>query len=221
MNMQMAAEKLKLQPNDRIFLYTDGVTEAQNLNGEFFGEKRLRNTLQRLSGSAEETLAKINQKITDFAGGAMQSDDITMLEFIFNGQNSNIFATRAELKEIDRVLEYVQNDMQKHNLNQTVRSNMMVAVGEVFDNIASYAYKKGGLALVESKIEDNCYQLIFKDRGKKFNPLMQNDPDITGSAEERDIGGLGIYMIKQMTDICEYDYVDGCNILRLGIKISD
>ena len=95
---------------------------------------------------------------------------------------------------------------------------MLVAVGEVFANIASYAYEKGGIVLIESKNENGYYKLTFRDRGKKFNPLKQIDPDITGTAEQRKIGGLGIYMTKQMTDVCEYDYVDGCNVFTIGIK---
>lgn len=219
-NVAYKAEKMKLKPNDRIFLYTDGVTEAQNLNGEFFGENRLENILQKISGSAEETLFKIDEELKKFAGEATQSDDITMLEFIFNGDNKSAFAAKADLKETDKVLEFVQNDMSKAKINPKQCSNMLVAVGEVFANIASYAYEKGGIVLIESKNENGYYKLTFRDRGKKFNPLKQIDPDITGTAEQRKIGGLGIYMTKQMTDVCEYDYVDGCNVFTIGIKNS-
>ena len=212
-------ETLQLHKNDRIFLYTDGVTEAQNINNEMFGEKKLENILQKISGSAEETLLTISQRLKKFTGGALQSDDITMLEFIFNGKETDVFVTKAEIGEMNKVLEFVEDDMKKHNIGKTQCSNMLVAVGEAFSNIASYAYKSGGMVLIERKKEKGYYHLIFKDRGKKFNPLAQNDPDITGSAEERNIGGLGIYMIKQMTDVCNYEYVDGCNIFSIGIKI--
>ena len=131
-----------------------------------------------------------------------------------------MFVVKADNAEIDNVLEYVQSDMEKHQLSQTARSNMLISVGEAFSNIASYAYENGGMATIESVTDDKYYKLIFKDRGKKFNPLTYTDPDLTQSAEERNVGGLGIFMVKQMTDICEYEYTDGCNILTLGIKLS-
>ncbi len=219
-NVQFSAENIRLKQNDRLFLYTDGVTEAQNAKGEFFGEDRLETVLQDVSGSAEETLRKIDEEVKKFTGGARQSDDITMLELIFNGQDSDVFVVKADNAETDRVLDYVQSDMKKYNLEQTTRSNMLIAVGEAFANIASYAYERGGMVMIESKTDDKYYMLVFKDRGKRFNPLTHGDPDITQSAEERNIGGLGIYMIKQMTDDCKYEYSEGCNILTLCVKLS-
>ena len=71
-----------------------------------------------------------------------------------------------------------------------------------------------------SPTNDKYYKLIFRDRGKKFNPITYLDPDLTQSVEKRNVGGLGIFMVKQMTDICEYEYTYGCNILTLGIKLS-
>ena len=97
---------------------------------------------------------------------------------------------------------------------------MLIAVGEIFANIAGYAYKNGGMAVIESKVDDVLYKLVFRDNGKKFNPLTYGDPDVTQSAEERSIGGLGIYMVKQMADFLEYDYIDGYNILTIGVKVS-
>lgn len=217
-NMKYTAGNFRFNHNDRIFLYTDGVTEAENSKNEFFGEKRLAKVLQKANGSAQDTLLKVDAAMQKFTGGARQSDDITMLEFIFNGQENEVFVIDADTAQTDKVLEFVQNDMKKNGVEQTPRSNMLIAVGEAFANIASYAYENGGTVTIESKTDEEYYRLIFKDRGKKFNPLSQVDPDITQSAEERKIGGLGIFMIKQMTDIFEYVYADGCNVLTLGVK---
>ena len=219
-NVPYQSEHLTLNPGDRFFLYTDGVTEAQNSEGEFFGEQRLEQVLQKIYGSAKETLQKINQEMEKFTNGAVQSDDITMLEFIFNGEERTIFAIKADLNELDNVLDFVQEDMKKNNVAQKSRSNMLIAVGEIFANIAGYAYKNGGMAVIESKVDDVLYKLVFRDNGKKFNPLTYGDPDVTQSAEERSIGGLGIYMVKQMADFLEYDYIDGYNILTIGVKVS-
>jgi sigma-B regulation protein RsbU (phosphoserine phosphatase) len=74
--------------------------------------------------------------------------------------------------------------------------------------------------MIESRVDDQYYKLTFKDRGKKFNPLTYGEPDITQPIEERNVGGLGIYMIKHMTDFSKYEYIDGCNIFSFGVKIN-
>ena len=219
-DVEFSAESIKLKQKDRLFLYTDGITEAQNKKGEFFGEDRLNTVLQNADGSAKETLQKIDSELHKYTGGAEKSDDVTMLEFIFKARAPELFVVKADNSETDKVLDFVLNDMKKYNVEQTARSNMLIAVGEAFANIASYAYDKGGNATIESKVDETYYKLIFKDRGKKFNPLTYGDPDITQSIDERNVGGLGIYMMKQMTDLCQYKYEEGCNILTLGIKIA-
>ena len=219
-DIEFKSENTKLKNNERLFLYTDGVTEAQNKKGDFFGEGRLSDALKNASDSAEQTLHMIDTEIHKFINGAPQSDEITMLEFIFKAKPKDIFAVKADNSEMDNVLDFVLQDMKKYNISQTSRSNMLVAVGEAFANIASYAYEGEGMATIDSTVDDKYYRLIFKDRGQKFNPLTYGDPDLTKSAEERNVGGLGIYMIRQMTDFCEYEYKDGCNILILGVKLS-
>lgn len=218
-DIKFKSEKLILTPGSRIFLYTDGVTEAQNQKGEFFAEERLEAVLQECNGSAEETLLSVYEEVQKFAGGAEQSDDITMLEFIFNGSERNVLAVKADDSETGKVIEFLEQDMLEKNLDRNIQSNVLVAAGEAFSNIASYAYKSGGTVLLKTKVEGDWYRLIFKDRGKEFNPLLHKDPeDLTQSVEQRKIGGLGIYMIKQMADMVEYEYINGCNILCIGIN---
>ena len=219
-SVEFTQENIRLKKDDRLFLYTDGITEAQNKKGDFFGEKRLEEVLQSISGSAKETLLKIDDKVHKFSANAPQSDDITMLEFIFKAQPKEIFVIKADNAETDKVLDFVQADMKKYDIEQIARSNMLVAVGEAFANIASYAYDDEGSVSIESTVDETYYKLIFRDSGKKFNPLTYGDPDITKTAEERNVGGLGIYMIKKMTDFCDYRYSEGYNILTIGVRLT-
>ena len=97
-----------------------------------------------------------------------------------------------------------------------------VAVEEVFVNIASYAYTPGiGSATVriESSQDPAAVTITFIDRGIPYNPLLKEDPDVTLSAEERAIGGLGIYMVKKAVDDISYVYRDGQNILSISKTI--
>ena len=112
-------------------------------------------------------------------------------------------------------LEVLYDDMEE--LLKTVKPEA-VAVEELFVNIAHYAYSPGtGSATIGVEIlkDPAAIAITFTDRGKPFDPLAKEDPDITLSAEERQIGGLGIYMVKKSMDEVVYEYKDGQNILRI------
>jgi len=98
-----------------------------------------------------------------------------------------------------------------------------VAVEEIFTNIASYAYPDGDgkvqLCMEFSQEEPSTMTLRFLDSGIPFDPLAKADPDVTLSAEERQIGGLGIYMVKKTMDEVSYDYKDGKNIFTMKKKL--
>lgn len=115
------------------------------------------------------------------------------------------------LGEIERLLD-------ANKCPETLKMAMLVAVEEIFVNIAHYAYGgTPGEAVIRLDIvpDPKCCRIVFRDKGIPYNPLEKADPDITLSAEERQIGGLGIYMVKQSMDKVEYRYEDGCNILTI------
>ncbi len=116
------------------------------------------------------------------------------------------------------VLDAIEKQLDANECPETIKSIMLIAVEEIFVNIAHYAYGgKSGEAVVNLDIRNDpkSCRVVLQDRGIPYNPLEKADPDITLSAEERDIGGLGIYMVKQSMDRVEYRYEDGCNILML------
>ena len=93
-----------------------------------------------------------------------------------------------------------------------------LAVEEVAENIVNYAYSEGdGWIEVNLEQREENLEIVFRDGGFPFNPLQKDDPDITLSAEKRQIGGLGIFLCKQLMDSITYEYTDGCNVLKLGI----
>lgn len=127
-----------------------------------------------------------------------------------------------KLQASDETLYTVLGEMERlldeNNCPEVLKSIMLVAVEEIFVNIAHYAYGgKSGEAIINLDIKQDpkCCRVEFRDRGIPYNPLEKEDPDITLSAEEREIGGLGIYMVKQSMDKVEYRYEDGCNILTI------
>lgn len=116
------------------------------------------------------------------------------------------------------VLGEIEQQLDANSCPEVLKSIMLVAVEEIFVNIAHYAYGgKSGEAIINLDIQQDpkCCRVEFRDHGIPYNPLEKADPDITLSAEEREIGGLGIYMVKQSMDSVEYRYEDGCNILTI------
>ena len=96
-----------------------------------------------------------------------------------------------------------------------------LCIEEVVENIVSYAYSDGnGFVEVGTSIYDGVLEITFRDAGVRFDPLAKADPDITLAVEDRPIGGLGIFLCKQMMDSMSYDYVDGCNVLKMNKKIA-
>ena len=129
----------------------------------------------------------------------------------------------AKTENLEEVLGFVDRHLEAMDCSPKVSVQIDVAVEELFVNIAHFAYSPGtGDATIDVEIlkDPAAIAITFTDRGKPFDPLAKEDPDITLSAEERQIGGLGIYMVKKSMDEVAYEYKDGQNILRIK-KILD
>ncbi len=116
------------------------------------------------------------------------------------------------------VLSFLDEELTAVNCPKRIQMQLDIAVEEIFVNIAHYAYKTAkGIATVRIElIEDPpSVDITFIDNGIPYDPLAREDPDITLSAEQRQIGGLGIFMVKKSMDDVKYDYIDGHNILTL------
>ena len=129
----------------------------------------------------------------------------------------------AALDQLEPVQMFVLSQLKGYAYSERVRAQLDVAVEEIFVNIARYAYPpdQPGWALVRCQVDRDPLRITvqFVDRGVPFNPLLKKDADITRSAEERQIGGLGILMVKRSMDQVDYAYENGCNILTLVKEI--
>lgn len=129
---------------------------------------------------------------------------------------------RAADKELPEVLEFVENELEKADCPMKTAMSLTVAIEEIFVNVAHYAYPNGdGTAklLIEYDREKNEILFRMTDSGIPFNPLAKPDPDITLPAEERKIGGLGIFMMKKTMDEVFYANKNGENILTMIKKL--
>ncbi len=126
----------------------------------------------------------------------------------------------AQKDNLDQVIAFVGEELEAAGCSMKSQMQIELAVEEIFVNIALYAYAPGtGSATVRVETEGGMAFISFIDRGVPFNPLAQASPDVTLSAEERAIGGLGIFMVRKSMDDVTYAYRDGQNILTLKKKL--
>lgn len=117
-----------------------------------------------------------------------------------------------------KVLHFIDKELSQCACSDPVRMKIAVAVEEIYINIVNYAYHPDvGDATVRCAVCENPLRIIidFLDGGKPYNPLGRKDPDISLSAQDRSIGGLGVYVVKKMMDDVEYEYKDGKNIFTI------
>lgn len=213
---------MTLHRGDKIFLYTDGATEATDINNELYGEDRLIECLKKQAGkSCADILHAVRNDIDTFVGEAEQFDDLTMLAFDYSQKdvkNEMIEkAFDATDDNLHNVLAFVEEALEKHNAGMKDIMSITVAVEEIFVNIAHYAYEgRTGKANVGLKFKnDEEVQITFVDNGIPFNPLEKEDPDVKADIEDREIGGLGIYMVKKSMDECTYVRSNNQNIFTM------
>jgi sigma-B regulation protein RsbU (phosphoserine phosphatase) len=216
------AGEFTLCPGDRLFLYTDGVTEATNTENQLYGEERLLDFMN-CNATLESTklLPALKANIDEFVGKAPQFDDITMLIFDYK-QKGGVYMTEkvfpANTEALADVLGFVEETLEQFECPMKTQMAVCVAIEEVFVNVAHYAYPDGeGDVVFGIGYDEDSKKVTFRmsDKGVPFNPLEKPDPDITLSAEERGIGGLGIFITKKTMESVSYVYENNENILTM------
>ncbi len=212
--------EIQLFPGDRVYLYTDGVTEATNSDAALYGENRLLETLNAHRDADGEALCQaVKADVDAFAGDAPQFDDITMLSFTLNfikGENKLVFIPDAAAGAA--VSDFADQLTARLNVLPKTAGKVSVAIDEIASNIINYS--QATLAEIYCAIESGKLRLTFADNGVAYDPMKAQDPDVTLSAEERQIGGLGIFMVKKMAQSMEYQYENGKNILSVVIALD-
>ena len=216
---------LCIAPGDRLFLYTDGVTEATNPEQKLYGEERLLTFMNSHENrSTESVLRELRENIDVYAGSAPQFDDITMLLLDFKGKETPMTRRTFAAKEeaVSDVIAFVETELEKADCPMKTQTAVCVAMEELFVNIAHYAYPEGtGRAEIAIGIDKSTRiaTFVISDTGIPFNPLEKQDPDITKPAEEREIGGLGIFIVKKTMDTVSYARVQDENRLTMTKKL--
>ncbi len=126
----------------------------------------------------------------------------------------------AVIDNLDIVMDFVNTELEMSGCDKKIKTQISIAIEEIYTNIANYAYQPeiGGVMIRMTVGKEIVIE--FEDNGAPYNPIEKPDPDITKSAEEREIGGLGIFMVKKMMDSIDYQHVDHKNILTIRKGIA-
>lgn len=126
----------------------------------------------------------------------------------------------AKLEGMDVILAFVSYLLDINGCSTKTRTQLRIAIEELYVNVTLYAYPDGnGWAEIRGSIEDGVATFTLIDSGRPFDPLAKEDPDTMLSGEDREIGGLGIFMVKNTMDEMEYEYRDGCNQLMMRKRL--
>ena len=221
-NWKYTIQNAQINIGSMIFLYTDGLTEAENSNHDLFGMNRIKQTLSHGFSHPQYLINHMTKAVHKFVGNAEQSDDLTMLAIHYTRRKLNMIMRRQlilsnDVQEIPQLSAFVNEVCEELGLDMSTTIQMNLAMEEAVVNVMSYAYPKDSKGEVRIEAGANAVRLKFviSDDGKPFDPTARGEVDTTLSAEERNIGGLGIHLVRRIMDSINYERIDSQNVLTL------
>ena len=219
--MDYRGQETDLQYDDALFLYTDGLNEAENAEHEQFGMDRIEQALHGRKESREH-LDNIQRQVEAFVGDAPQSDDLTLLFIHFlakedaNGFNHRLVFDN-DIREISRLEGFIAGIAAEKQLDSSTAMSLNLALEEAVTNVINYAYPPGtkGTGEIRATVGEHTLQFTLTDEGTPFDPTSSPEVDISLDVAQRRIGGLGIHLVRQIMDVVRYECRNGKNILTM------
>lgn len=227
-DFRFQAQETVITPGTTIFLYTDGLTEAENVEVELFGEERVMSVAKENCNNEMkeikplELIQNMTNAVHAFVRGAEQSDDLTMMAISYKKEKKEYEFERSitlpnDIETIPQLGEFVDEVCELAGMDMSTTMSINLAIEEAVVNVMNYAYPEGmtGEVTIEAMANDEKLKFVISDSGKPFDPTAKGKVDITLSAEDRPIGGLGIHLVREIMDSVNYEYSDGKNVLTL------
>lgn len=208
-----------LYEGDKLFVYTDGVTEAMDEKSEQYGEKRLCGCLSAINGSdtAKLVIETVGEDIHRHIGNAEQSDDVTMLVLKMSG-NYEWKLVKCEQESFDLLFGFMEDKLKRENVPEDIAAKLNVVLDELFSNIVKYSESEElrfGIAVYGGRVA-----MRLEYGGKLFDITTAKTPDVTLSAKDRPVGGLGLFIVKKLMDSVVYHAENGKNVVVLHKKFE-
>ena len=223
-------QEMVMAPQTTLFLYTDGLTEAENANNGQFQEERVIQVARTVGQQPQMLIRQMMNEVNRFVGDAEQSDDRTMLAIEYakqGGQDQGEQFQRSitltnNVEEVPLLAEFVEGVCEEVGIDMGMTMSLNLAIEEAVVNVMSYAYPTNAVGdiVVEAAVCNQQLRFIVIDNGKPFDPTSMDEIDTTLPVEDRDIGGLGIHLVRQIMDSINYERINGKNVLTLIKKIE-
>ena len=228
-DVKYGVQETQLKPDSTLFLYTDGLTEAMNAKHRQFGIKRVEEALAANHQlHPQQLLEAISHQVQEFVGDAEHSDDLTMLAIHYTPKHFESTLTETlliknDVHEVSKFSTFIKSVMEKLNIEKTLARQLRLAIEEAVVNVIDYAYPAGQEGNIEVRImsDGQTLKTVLIDSGVAFDPTAKEKADTSLSAEDRQIGGLGILLVRELMDSINYERIDGQNILTLIKKLKD
>ena len=214
-----------------IFLYTDGLTEAEDADYALFRRDRVLQVAAQALASQQyaphQLIGQMTDAVHQFVGEAEQSDDLTMMAIQYTRQEPDVTYRKSivlpnDIKEQPRLSEFVEEVCQTVGFSTNLTMKISLAIEEAVVNVMLYAYPTGtrGDISIEAVASDVRLKFTVIDSGKPFDPTTKDAPDVTLPYDERPVGGLGIHLVRTLMDSINYERVDGHNVLTVTKKLK-
>ena len=223
-------QETQLSTGTTIFLFTDGLSEAMNTNEDLFQKERINEVAVRALANHQQEphllISQMTEAVHQFVGDAEQNDDLTMMAIQYIWQQSDMCTQSIVLSndtnEVSQLNTFVKEVCQTIGFDDKVTMEVRTAVDEAVVNVMRYAYPQGkhGDVKIEAAHNDQKLKFTIIDSGKPFDPTIQAEVDTTLPANKRNLGGLGIHIIRQNMDSINYERIDTLNVLTLWKKIK-
>ena len=214
-------QEMDLKYDDALFLFTDGLTEAENIHHDLFGDQRVHEVLYTRR-SSQGHLEAMQAAVKEFVGEAPQSDDLTMLFIHYTNDKPNVHAERHlilhnDIQQIPQLADFLESIAEEKKLPQSLTMSLNLALEEAVTNVILYAYPQDadGLVDIEAIIRPHEVEFILSDNGIPFDPTTTPPIDISLGVEERPLGGLGMHLVRQIMDSVLYRRDGDRNILTM------
>jgi sigma-B regulation protein RsbU (phosphoserine phosphatase) len=220
-------QETTLDGDTTLFLYTDGLTEAKNIQHKMFGVQRVTDILNgSVSLKPVALLEKMKCEVRAFVEDAEQSDDLTMLAIHYAPVVHDLLldeqlTIRNDVHEVTRFSSFIKEITERIGIEKSLARQLRLAVEEAVVNVIDYAYPADteGDILVKIMSDGTALRFQIIDSGVPFDPTAKEKADTTLSVEDRSIGGLGILLVRELMDTINYERSEGKNILTLIKRI--
>jgi len=204
-DMDFEIEKLDFLPGDLLLSFTDGLTEAKNMDGDFYSEERLFSQAAEDWSSAFSAVKHIELELSSHIGKQTQFDDITLVALRRSQQDETVchrFTPRADLSHLPLFRDFVLEACLLLEVDDKISEALQLATDEVCSNVIIHGYKdmEDGEISLSVKQEENEIEVLVEDSGHPYDPTKIAPPDLSENIDERMLGGLGIFFVKEVGD---------------------